>query len=112
MAVNAISRWGTGQDDVEETLFGASAEKDKREAVWIGPQGPRNRGLSAVLIAKVWPWNIASSEVRLHHNPFARYPCTNLPWKIDQSAGEPPDMKSTAGLAPNELFDFAGRVSR
>jgi hypothetical protein len=107
VAVNAISSWGTGLEDVEEALFGSTIQNDKRKAVWIGPQGPRNRGLSAVLIAKVWPWNIASSELRLHHNPFARYPCANLHWKIAQAVGQPPNVKSTDGITPNELFDLA-----
>jgi hypothetical protein len=107
IAVNALSNWGTGREDVEEALFSGTTQNDKREAVWIGPQGPRNRGLSAVLIAKVWPWNIASSELRLHHNPFARYPCADLHWKIAQSVGEPPNVKSTDGIRPNELFDLA-----
>jgi hypothetical protein len=106
VAVNAISSWGTGLEDVEDALFGSTTHNNERKAVWIGPQGPRNRGLSAVLIAKVWPWNMAPSEVRLHHNPFARYPCTNLHWKIAQSVGQPPNVTSTEGLTPNELFEF------
>jgi len=107
VAVNAISKWGTGPDDVEQALFGAAKDKGRREAVWIGPQGPRNTGLSAVLLTKVWPWNIASSEVRLYHNPFARSPCRNLHWKIPQSIGEPPNAKPIDGITPKELFDLA-----
>ena len=38
IAVNAISSWGTGQEDVEEALFGGTTQNDKRQAVWIGPQ--------------------------------------------------------------------------
>jgi hypothetical protein len=78
IAVNALSNWGAGREDVEEALFNGTTQNDKCEAVWIGPQGPHHRGLTAVLFAKVCPWNIASSELRLHHNPFARHPCADL----------------------------------
>jgi hypothetical protein len=106
IAVNAISRWGIDQDDVDEALFGATSERQNRNGVWIGPQGPRNRDLSAVLVVKVWPWNIPSGEVHLFHNPFARHPCAHLNWKVAQSVGQPPETKTLEGITLKELFAF------
>ncbi|PYK92831.1 MAG: hypothetical protein DME36_12005 [Verrucomicrobia bacterium] len=53
IAVNGISRWGVGRDDVLEALFDPNHEDGKRDGVWFGPKGPRNRRVSAVLLCKI-----------------------------------------------------------
>lgn len=106
IAVNAISKWGTGQDDIDEALFGTATETPFREAVWVGPQGPRNRRLSAVIVAKVWPWNLSAGEICLYHNPYATHPCSAQNWRIPQVAGAPPNAIRIDGLSLKQLFEL------
>jgi hypothetical protein len=42
---------------------------------WRGPQGPRNTGVSAVIVTnQLVPWTLRACKVELVHNPWASYP--------------------------------------
>lgn len=46
-----------------------------RNGVWLGPRGPRARGLSGVLVGKsVGPWSLASARLTYWANPWASSP--------------------------------------
>ena len=90
----------------------------ERNGVWTGPGGPRNRGVSGVLISnKVEPWAVAQRETRLYHNPWATHPCvgpiTQLPQSVPRTAAglvlPPPDgsdlwMVPVDGVAIREIL--------
>lgn len=72
-----IRHWpdGTCDEPVEER---------KRNGVWIGPQGPRNRRVSAVLVAyQLSPWTVHRSPVLIHH-PWANRPLPPALWPLAQ----------------------------
>jgi hypothetical protein len=88
------------------TGVGSSARRP--DGVLIGPDGPRSRRLSAVLVgAYVAPWLSAATELKLWKNPWATFP-------LDCGAGgvatiiEPKDDGSLAATAAimstGELF--------
>lgn len=72
--------------DVMDALFGnevylfdpstgAGNLARRPNGLWRGPEGPRTRRLSAVLIgAYVAPWLSAATELRLWQNPWAMFP--------------------------------------
>lgn len=44
----------------------------RRYGIWVGPRGPRNNKLSAVIsLESIDPWNFAHRKGRLIHNPWA-----------------------------------------
>ena len=108
VAVNALSRWGTDQEDVLMALFGTvEYERTVRtgrrnpacdcEAVWVSSGGPQNTGVSAVLVTKVTSWNMATARLLLYHNPFAARPCLDLPWRVDQYVPRGDEYQFAAG---------------
>jgi hypothetical protein len=80
IAVNAMDPYLL-QEEVFEVLFGWAspdvtvehlASNPHIDGLWIGPEGPRNRRVSAVLITfRLTPWNIATETPVLWHNPWA-----------------------------------------
>ena len=85
IAVNCLSKWGTNKSDESRALFGTESVslKDlgrqldpdrKPDGVWLGPKGPRKRGLSGVILTTVFPWNLPKANVTFFHNPWADYP--------------------------------------
>jgi hypothetical protein len=78
IAVNAMDPYLL-RDEFVETLFGGApsdlrhmASNPNVDGLWIGPEGPRNRRVSAVLITfRLTPWNIATETPVMWHNPWA-----------------------------------------
>lgn len=82
IAVNALDIF-VDEIDIADALFGkehfhVNIQTGKFEAsrspdgLWVGPQGPRNRRISAVLIvSQLVPWAIAARTPVLWHNPWA-----------------------------------------
>lgn len=72
--------------DVINALFGdevvevhretmATTMARARNGVWLGPRGPRARGLSGVLVGKsIGPWSLASARLTHWANPWASSP--------------------------------------
>ena len=100
IAVNSIGDWPPDEErgEVLEALFGSEAyvvtqrldgrssepEFQRRpDGLWLGPSGPRHTGVSAVLLARVFPSNVPKADIRLYHNPRAKHayagPLTQLP---------------------------------
>lgn len=76
---------------------------------WRGPQGPRNRRVSAVLIGRnIAPWNITESPPVLWHHPFANHPLhTALVYPNQRVDLEKEQIVETAGDLPmNEFFEL------
>jgi hypothetical protein len=107
IAVNAISRWGADNDDVVAALFGLSGAHDHNRPALLTNHGPRNRAVSAVLVATVSPWNIEDARLRLYHNPFAHRTCADLPWKMPQALGNGSDMQFLPGAVLADLLHLA-----
>ncbi len=89
VAVRHLAR-GLDPHDIMSALFGndvvrfrpdASHSPDReRDGALVGPSGPRNRRVSAVLVASgLLPWTASSAWLSLWHNPFANIPLTDLP---------------------------------
>jgi hypothetical protein len=81
-----------------------------RDGLWIGPKGPRNRNVSAVLIAnQLRSWYLPRAALTLYVNPWARHPISSnflnvrtVTW--DLVSGR---MVDTPGLEPWELFGLS-----
>jgi hypothetical protein len=109
IAVNAISRWRADNDDIVAALFGSAGAHDRNRPVLLTNDGPRNRAVSAVLVATVSPWNIEDARLRLYHNPFASRPCADLPWKMPQALGIRSNMQFLPGVALADLLQLSKR---
>jgi len=85
ICVNALSNKITSRDDVDSAIWGTLSfiidDKDnltnipvhKPDGVFFDRSGPRRKNLTAVLINKIYPHNIPSSEYWLYKNPFSKY---------------------------------------
>jgi hypothetical protein len=107
--------------DVMDALFGSEVylfdpstgvgnSARRPDGLWIGPDGPRARRLSAALVASyVAPWLSAHTELKLWKNPWAEFP-------LDCDAGgavttiEPKDdgslSASNATVSTGDLFNL------
>jgi hypothetical protein len=85
IGVNCLSKWGTSKSEEIRALFGtervslkhfcSQVDPDQKpDGVWLGPKGPRKRGLTGVLLTTVYPWNLPKANLTLFHNPWADYP--------------------------------------
>ncbi len=92
IAVNMLGRH-VDTTDVMNALFGEETfsipidDYEKAEPVmrrmrngaWVGPSGPINRSVSAVLVvSSLLPWSIATESPDIFHNPYAKYPALDL----------------------------------
>lgn len=106
-------------EDITNALFGRLAYRisqdpnreaqlvRQRDGSWMGPNGPVNTRVSAVLTAvNLGPWSVAHLAPRLWVNPWASIPLIDaLPWqasRLDQSTGALTEDASAA--APADLF--------
>lgn len=117
MFVDQVSVVGALYGD-EAVQFGydASGEVATREirytnGFWRGPEGPRNRRVSGVLLGRnIAPWSVTHSTPVLWHHPFARHPLdTELVYpsrRVDLERGQvveaegPRSMNLLFGLPP------------
>ena len=57
----------------------------KRNGFWFGPSGPRNQGVSGVLVFPgLNEWNMAVLDPKLYHNPWATRPLSPDCWALSQ----------------------------
>ncbi|MBL7074300.1 hypothetical protein ISS37_03560 [candidate division KSB1 bacterium] len=99
VAINVINDFGTDDIDINKALFGKEQVKiifrennlidqqlgRKPNGAWYGPNGPKNRRVSAALIAvNLFPWRIAKVTPILWHNPWANYPLSPDNWPSPQ----------------------------
>lgn len=128
VAVNVLDQ--TVDDyDVMGALFGEDAPTvlmDHRGAikgtqqhrmpngVWFGPEGSRNRGLSALLVCNVQgPFDARQRTPRLFHNPWARNPFPLDAWPLPQMIPDAEKNRLVArpGLEAAEVLSFPKLVS-
>lgn len=80
--VNCVSEWGWDQDDAIDALFGTeqvTVSPDDRDGSWsrardgalMGPNGPQNTRVSAVMVGAVYPWALPNCPVAIYHNPWS-----------------------------------------
>lgn len=97
VAVNAMGN-GSGEDQANDALFGSEMYQSYRDAngklcervvrdtngVWLGPTGPRKRGVSAVISTeRLTAWSLSQRRARVFLNPWATHPITSpLPLEI------------------------------
>ena len=64
---------------------GAPTPSRKRNGFWLGPKGPQNRRVSAVLlVSELFPWSVADREPVIYHNPWASRPLSRDAMPITQ----------------------------
>jgi hypothetical protein len=94
-----------------EQIFGARGSKEMvmeraRDGALVGPSGPRNTRVSAVLFSRIFPWNLGTAPWRLYHNPFAIHPLTGLDWPLPQAVPQETNMRWTEGSSPGDVLDL------
>lgn len=120
VAVNIIDERGVDRLNIENALFGEFAIsllkqgekvvgkefKRKPNGLWYGPEGPRNRRVSGVIIViNLYPWNLAKVTPILWHNPWAKRPFQSKLWKLPQYIpDENNTLKEIKGQEPWELL--------
>lgn len=100
VAVNHLGKFGIHDDTVTEGLFGsikvgvdtntheARPFRD-RDGAFMGPTGPINTRVSAVLAASVRPWSLSSARFELVHHPAATHPLEQtLPLRMGRVVDE------------------------
>jgi len=117
VAINVIDEFGADDIDISNALFGEGQftvifrgnelieqrSGQKPNGAWYGPEGPRNRRVSAALVTvNLSPWNIAKITPSLWHNPWANYTLTSDIWLLPQLI---PDFKK------NQLYKHGGKNS-
>jgi hypothetical protein len=123
VAVNSLSNFGN-DTAIQEALFGDEVVRVYRKSngsyehrnarkangAWIGPKGPRNRGVSCAVILDSLLWgNIESVDPILWHNPWARNPLPSAYWllsqkRVDLSNGR---IDTSKGKRARDLFGLA-----
>lgn len=106
--------------DIRDALFGdevlqismtdppnAGTMTRKPNGAWMGPQGPRNTRVSAVLLGLgVEPWRMAMAPLVLCHNPWAQRrvegPLTALP----EYKSTDEEYRKKEGVHPRSVFDL------
>ncbi len=115
LAINALTRWGTDHDDAVEALFGSeqivvdvatrqARPSRARDGFLLGPKGPINTRISAVLITSVHPWTTARAGIDVFLNPWAKagIPEGALPFTLHRAVDG--RLKREEGRRPGEVF--------
>lgn len=114
VAVNAMEFYAS-EDDAMDALFGMPAwvERDAgrgrmgraRDGLWCGPEGPRNRTVSAVLfIQGLTPWKVAQRGFTLITNPWARHPLGEVDLGARHTDGREGQLVETPGQGLARIF--------
>lgn len=121
VAVDAVHRDVRLSPHVDEALFGTEtwgltqagepAVRHARDGVWMGPDGPRCRTLSAVLVAeRMDPWHLAYRRTMLFDNPWARHPTAGLDFGVDALRWSDPTIPlETIGRSLREVLGLPER---
>jgi hypothetical protein len=77
------------------------------DGVFVGPKGPRNRNVSAVLlVSALLPWTVATSEPVIYQNPWARNPTESLPESIIQFRPDRQRMVPGGGSPVHKILNL------
>lgn len=124
VAVNAVGMH-LEKMDILQALFGTEQyvvhwdpDPSKREpqpsrkldGVFMGPRGPRNTRVSAVLVvSSLLPWTVAAQQPALYHNPWTRYPIIGALGKISEHRLVDDQLVETPGRPVAELLGLPER---
>ena len=116
IAINSLELTLTDRD-IAQALFGTlwfliDPDSDRPirapDGFWLGPKGPQNRRVSAVLIAAdLTPWTNAERSPVLWHNPYATNPLGPELWKGPQMIPNP-ETHSMEPQKGREAFSLLG----
>lgn len=121
--VVAVNAMGNHQDeeDAIDAMFGSpcvvirryddgrTEHRDSRDSdgVWRGVDGPRKKGLSAVLSTeRLRPWSVSQRRARLIRNPWATHPLPQAHLCVDELNPVEGSLVKTEGRSLSELFDL------
>jgi hypothetical protein len=77
------------------------------DGVFVGPKGPQNRNVSAVLlVSALLPWTVATSEPVIYQNPWSRNPINSLPESITLFRPEGQRMVARSGTPAHQMLDL------
>jgi hypothetical protein len=95
--LTAVGQLGDGTFKIEDTR--------KLNGIWVGPRGPRRKGLSAVLSTEqIDPWNFASRHGRLIRNPWAVAKLAPISLGVDEFDPIDGGFRKTEGLPMWRIF--------
>lgn len=108
------------RDAFADALFGTlgpsaapgeeARETRDRNGVWIGPEGPRNRRLSAALgTGNLTPWSIAQRDLCLYQNPWAYRPYVGELDRLTLAVVEGNLLRDRPGVHPRVIFELDER---
>jgi len=118
VAVNALGLFHH-EDDAFDSLLGTAVtqmrefndgtfrteDTRKPDGVWVGPKGPRRRGLSAVFSTEqIDPWNFASRHARLIRNPWSIAVLPPIALGVDEFAPIDGNFRRTEGMIVGRIF--------
>lgn len=73
----------------------------------LGPRGPQHRAVSAVMVvSSLLPWTVAVREPVMYHNPWARYPLTDVRFGISERVPKGNRMVARPGRPVHELLEL------
>lgn len=117
IAVNSNDLW-LEDTDIFDVLFGQEQfsfcletndilPSRKPNGLWVGPRGPRNRRVSAILIvSSLKPWTIGVNTPVLWHNPWSERKFDSSVWKGPQMIPnfEKNKMELQTGRNASDIF--------
>jgi hypothetical protein len=98
---------GTSFTAVHQFTDGTFSTEDARkpDGIWVGPKGPRRKGLSAVLSTEqIDPWNFAARHGRLVRNPWATIVLAPISLRVDQFDPIDGGFRRTEGTTMGRIF--------
>jgi len=115
VCVNYIGEKGVDQDDILDALFGTlqvSIIKDddipissrQRNGVFMGPDGPWNTRVTAVVISNLFPWNLTTGRLELYHNPWTKRPLSLCSLPLRQASLVNNKLEWLDGISLTDLF--------
>jgi len=88
--------------------IGSEKEPEVRrqiDGLWMGPQGPRNTKVSAILWAdSLLPWSVTRCELVLYHNPWAARAIDKQRLPFTYAYFEPSVLRKDSGIPTNEIM--------
>jgi hypothetical protein len=117
VAVNCISAWGIEDDDIVKALFGTEGfefmlrpgtpvTSCNHYGAFIGPSGPWNRRVSAVIVGTLYPWSMSRARFELYHNLWGRKSLEDCAITIRQATVTETGLAWSGATNLIELFDL------
>lgn len=97
----------------KKNILDLASVKENKAAVWIGPKGPRNRNVIAVIVGSIIPSNIPRANLCLYPNPWTNKTVDLSKFRIpkfDPNSGEIIDTDLTLGKLFDLPDDWPGRM--